>query len=146
MYGLKQAANIAYNHIILHMAPCSYYPATLKTGLQSHKTRKTKFCLCVDDFGVKYFSKDDENHHLDPKKKELCNFNVLTGTQLPRIDNRLEIQRGIRRHLNARLCEKRAGSGPIEKKLDHSNLSKYSTKTLPKHYQMCGLLSVQFVS
>ena len=29
-----------------------------------HATRKTKFCLCVDDFGVKYFSKADAEHLL----------------------------------------------------------------------------------
>ena len=27
-----------------------------------HLTRPTIFCLCIDDFGVKYFSKDDANH------------------------------------------------------------------------------------
>ena len=27
-----------------------------------HETRDTIFCLCVDDFGVKYFSKEDVQH------------------------------------------------------------------------------------
>ena len=27
-----------------------------------HDTRATRFCLCVDDFGVKYTSIDDANH------------------------------------------------------------------------------------
>ena len=27
-----------------------------------HDTRPTIFCLCVDDFGIKYFSKEDANH------------------------------------------------------------------------------------
>ncbi len=31
-------------------------------GLWKHNTRKTTFALCVDDFGVKYFCKDDALH------------------------------------------------------------------------------------
>ena len=27
-----------------------------------HETRPTKFCICVDDFGIKYFSKADAEH------------------------------------------------------------------------------------
>ena len=33
MYGLKQAAIIAYNQLILHMDMHSYYPVTFTTGL-----------------------------------------------------------------------------------------------------------------
>ena len=65
MYGLNQEAIISYNQLISHMKPHIYYPVTFTTGLWAHKTRKTFFCLCVDDFGVKYFSKDDANHLLN---------------------------------------------------------------------------------
>ena len=37
------------------------------TGLWEYQTRK-KCCLRVDGFGVKYFSKDDANHFLNPLK------------------------------------------------------------------------------
>ena len=50
MYGLNQASIIAYNHLIYHMEPHIYYIFPFTTGLGAHKTRKTKFCLCVDDF------------------------------------------------------------------------------------------------
>ena len=53
------------------MDPHGCYPVPFTTGLWTHKTRKIKFCLCVDDFGVKYFTKDDANHLLDPLKKLL---------------------------------------------------------------------------
>ena len=46
MYGLKQAAIIAYNQMIFHMEPHGYYPVPFTTGLWAHKTRKTKFA-CV---------------------------------------------------------------------------------------------------
>ena len=31
-------------------------------GMWKHKTRKTIFCLCIDDFGITYFSKEDVQH------------------------------------------------------------------------------------
>jgi hypothetical protein len=65
MYGLKQAALLAYRHLVNQLAPHGYHPCPYTTGLWSHDTRQTKFCLCVDDFGVKYFSKDDANHFLE---------------------------------------------------------------------------------
>ena len=69
MYGLNQAAIIAYNQLISHMEPHGYYPVPFTTVLWAHNTRKTKSCLCVDDLGVKYFSKDDANHLLNSLKK-----------------------------------------------------------------------------
>ena len=65
MYGLKKVAIIAYNQLISHMETHGYYPLPFKTGLWEHNTRKTIFCSCVDDLGVKYFSKDDANHLLN---------------------------------------------------------------------------------
>ena len=71
MFGLKQAAIIVYNQLISHMDPQKYYPVPFTTGPWSHKTRKTKFCLCVDDFGVKYFPRDDANHILNSLKSTM---------------------------------------------------------------------------
>ena len=68
MYGLKHAAIIAYNQLISHMDPHGYYPVPFTTILWKYKTRKAKICLGVDDFGVKYFSKNYENHLLDSRK------------------------------------------------------------------------------
>ena len=62
MYGLKQAAILAYNHLVKQLKPHGYHPCPETTGLWRHKTRF--FFPCVDDFGVKYFSKDDADHLL----------------------------------------------------------------------------------
>ena len=62
MYGLKQAAILAYKKLLLHLQPRGYYPIPGTSGLWRHKTRKTIFCLCVDDFGIKYCNKDDVDH------------------------------------------------------------------------------------
>ena len=64
MYGLKQAALLAYEHLVANLAPHGYYPVPHSPGIWRHKTRKTRFCLCVDDFGIKYFNQDDANHLL----------------------------------------------------------------------------------
>jgi hypothetical protein len=65
MYGLKQAAILAYKHLVTQLAPHGYHPCPYTTGLWYHDTRRTKFCLCVDDFGVKYFTKADADHLLN---------------------------------------------------------------------------------
>ena len=69
MYGLKQAAILAYRQLVNHLAPYSYALVPFSLSIWSHTSGKTKFCLCVDDFGVKYYSKNDANHLLDALKK-----------------------------------------------------------------------------
>ena len=68
MYGLKEAAILAYKKILTHLQPRGYHPIPGTSGLWRHETRKTVFCLCVDDFGIKYYNKDDLNHFQDSLK------------------------------------------------------------------------------
>ena len=62
MYGLKQAAILAYEFLSKLLRQADYIPITGALGLWKHKTRPTVLCLCVDDFGVKYYSKNDLQH------------------------------------------------------------------------------------
>ena len=62
MYGLKQAAVIDYQQLVKNIDGHGYYHIPFTTGLWYHRTLKTKFCLCVDDFGIKFFSQQDANH------------------------------------------------------------------------------------
>ena len=62
MPGLKQAAILAYQHLKNSLEPYGYTPIEGTVGLWKHDKRPTKFCLCVDDFGVKYWSKSDADH------------------------------------------------------------------------------------
>ena len=64
MHGLKQAAVLAYNNLKINLAPEGYTPIIGTVGMWQHATRKTNVCLCVDDFGIQYFSKADANHLL----------------------------------------------------------------------------------
>ena len=67
MYGLKQVAIIAYNQRISYMESHGYYPVPFITRLFSHYNRKTKQNP-IDNFGVKYFTKNDSNHSLNSLK------------------------------------------------------------------------------
>ena len=62
MPGLKQAALLACDHLKASLEPhgCKPIPGTI--GMWNHESRPTIFCSCVDDFGVKYWSKEDADH------------------------------------------------------------------------------------
>ena len=62
MYGLKQAAILAYRQLVDHLRKYGYYPCKGTTGLWRHQTLPTKFAKCVDDFMVKYFNKKHAAH------------------------------------------------------------------------------------
>ena len=62
MYGLKEAAILAYEQLRAHLAPFGYVPVTHTPGLWRHISRRTTFTLAVDDFGIKYFSRADADH------------------------------------------------------------------------------------
>ena len=49
MYGLKQAARLAYDDLVVHLGKNGYSPDKICPNIWTHKTHKTKFCLCVDD-------------------------------------------------------------------------------------------------
>ena len=68
IFGLKQASIISYNQIISHMYTHGYYPVPFTTGLWAPNNRRKCFYLCVDDFGVKHFTKDCADHLLDSLK------------------------------------------------------------------------------
>jgi hypothetical protein len=68
MYGLKEAAIIAFNQLVAKLDPAGYEPMPFTPGLWRHRTKRTTFVLCVDDFGVKYFSKKDAQHLIDAVK------------------------------------------------------------------------------
>lgn len=68
MYGLKQAALLAFNFLVENLKPFGYEPIPQTVGLWKHKSRPITFCLCVDDFGVKYFDKADVEHLISALK------------------------------------------------------------------------------
>ena len=69
MYGLKQAAILAYKQLVGRLKVHGYVPIPTSNGLWKHISRPTLFALCVNDFGVKYNSPEDLNHLIDTLKK-----------------------------------------------------------------------------
>ena len=69
MYGLKQAARLAYDNLVTNLKKDGYFPDKYCPNIWSHESRPTKFCLCVDDFGVKYLTKDDAQHLITTLKQ-----------------------------------------------------------------------------
>ena len=69
-YGLKQAARLAHDKLIIHLRKYGYSPDKYAPNIWSHHTLPTKFCLCVDDFGIKSFSNKDTQHLIDALKDE----------------------------------------------------------------------------
>ena len=60
-----------------HLATHRYHPITGTTGLWEHETRRTKFCVCVADFGIKYFDKANLEHLLGGlREKYKCTMDV----------------------------------------------------------------------
>jgi len=56
MYGLKEAAILAYEQLRKHLELYSYVPIKHTPGMWRHTTRPITFTLGVDDFGIKYFN------------------------------------------------------------------------------------------
>ena len=65
MYSLKQAAILAYDSLKQSLGPYSYTPIIGTVGLWGHKTRLTHVCLCVGNFGIRYYNKLNAQHLLD---------------------------------------------------------------------------------
>ena len=64
MYGLPHAGRIAQEALILHLAS-HHYLQTSTPCLFKHTSNGTCFTLVVDDFGIKYRTKDTAQHLID---------------------------------------------------------------------------------
>ena len=80
MYGLKQAAVLAYKQLVKNLGNHGYYPVDMTNGIWRHVSRRTRFCLCVDDFGVKTFGDDDTKHLLQTLKNYYTISTDMSGS------------------------------------------------------------------
>ena len=62
MWGLPQARILTNKRLHKKLAPFGYYKRVNTPGLWRHKTRAITFTPVVDDFGIKYVSKEDADH------------------------------------------------------------------------------------
>ena len=94
MYGLKQAACLAYDSLKLHLKKYGYSPDKYARDIWSHKTRPTKFCLCVDDFGVQYFLKEDIEHLIQALQDKYVITTDFTGKKFCGLNIHLDYSKG----------------------------------------------------
>ena len=62
MYDLKQAARLAYDAFVKNLKQHGYALEKYCPNIWKYKSGDTKCYLWVDDFGVKYTSKEDAMH------------------------------------------------------------------------------------
>ena len=62
VWGLPQAGILANKRLRRKLAPFGYTESVNTPGLWTHESRPISFTLVVDDFGVKYVSRDDVDH------------------------------------------------------------------------------------
>ena len=61
MLGLKQVGIIAYNRLQEHLMKYDYFPCHYTPSLWKHKYLPISFTLVVDDLGIKYIKKRQQN-------------------------------------------------------------------------------------
>ena len=64
MLGLKQAARLANERVVHHLAPYGYAPVHHTSSLWKHESNVISFSLVVDDFGIKSTSDIATSHLL----------------------------------------------------------------------------------
>ena len=62
IYGLKQAVVLAYTQVSNLLKKSGYQPIIRLLGMWKYHTRNTISCLCVDDFGIRYYNREDILH------------------------------------------------------------------------------------
>ena len=62
MYGLKEAAVLAYEQLKKFLNKYGYNHVPGTAGIWTHITKPTAFCLCVDDIALKYYNQADLHH------------------------------------------------------------------------------------
>ena len=107
IYGLKEAAILAYKQLRDHLSKFGYVPMKQTPGLWRHKILPTTFTLAVADFGIKHFKNRMRITSSKPQQKILTDHR-LDWHYLPWPYHRLELRCWLRRHFHARLCPQSA--------------------------------------
>lgn len=81
MPGLKQAARLANDRLVHHLAPYGYAPVDHTPSLWKHTSNGIFFALVVDDFGIKSPSSTATNHLLQALRDKYVLTVDPTGTK-----------------------------------------------------------------
>ncbi len=86
MYGLPQAGSLGQDQLEKRLNQEGYYQSQTVPGLWKHKTKTIQFVLVVDDFGIKYISKDDLDHLISTLEKHYEVSVDLDGKEFVKIE------------------------------------------------------------
>ena len=78
--NLKQGALLVSNFSKKTLKPYQCSPIEHTTGLWHHYPQPIVFCLCLDDFGIKYFDKKDVLHLITTLQKSYTLSTDWTGS------------------------------------------------------------------
>ena len=70
MYGLTQEGIIYHTQVRGHIPLFGYKPCQYTPGIWEHESRVNKFCLVIDDFGIKYTSDNDLQYLLSALREK----------------------------------------------------------------------------
>jgi hypothetical protein len=70
MYGLPQAGIIAQELLTKRLHKAGYCQSKITPGYWHHDWHPISFTLVVDDFGMKYTNKDNEEHLMNILKQD----------------------------------------------------------------------------
>ncbi len=87
MYGLPQSDSNSHDELEERLNKEGYFKSSLAPALWKHKTQPTQFVLIVNNFGIKYFTREGLDHlintlkkyydvKVDPEGKELVNIEL----------------------------------------------------------------------
>ena len=69
MYGLKQAAVLVFYQLSDLLKAEGYYQIPSSLRMWKYASQNIIFNLCVDDFGIKYYNKEDVHHLIQTVQK-----------------------------------------------------------------------------
>ena len=80
MYGLQEAAILAYDQSAKFLNNYGYSHVQGTADLWKYETKRTTFCLCVDDIALNYYSQEDLQYFLTSIKNHYDYHTDYQGT------------------------------------------------------------------
>lgn len=127
LYGLRQAGRVSQERLLNHLSQHDYYQDDNVPCLFHHKTRNIHFTLVVDDFGIKYFRKQDVDHL----------HTVLTKLYPVKVDYNATEYLGFKINFNdAKRTVTLSMPGYVSKLLErHADIIPQRARSTPEDYQ-----------
>ena len=79
MYGIPQVGSNSHNELKERLNKEGYFKSPLVPDEWKEKTCTTQFVLIVDNFGIKFFTKDIMDHLADTLKNITASRSIPTG-------------------------------------------------------------------